>query len=102
MTPVEMATEFMLHMNPNRVYNNTADFRIYEFKLPDERFNLEVCFVDETPVIDTNELPYRTSIDLVDKKSSCTIDYTFAETMTDVESIAGGISYLVYKWKVKI
>ena len=100
MTALEMATEFITHMNPRRVYNNTVDFRIYEFKLPDERFNLEVCFVDEKPYIETNELPYRTSIDLVDKHST-TVDYTFAETMTDVEAIADGIAYLIWRYDLK-
>lgn len=89
MTALEMATEFVRTMNPEMRTDGSA-FAIYEYELPDDRFNLEVCAVK-----------YRTAIDLVDK-NSLTVDYTFAKTITDVEAIADGIEYLLDKWEVEI
>lgn len=97
MTALEMATEFVRTMNPEMRTDGSANFAIYEYELPDDRFNLEVCFIEEDF---DNAIEYRTAIDLVDKHS-VTVDYTFAETMTDAEAIADGIEYLLDKWEVE-
>ena len=96
MTALEMATEFVATMNPEMRTDGTPNFAVYEFELPDDRYNLEVCFVEEEF---DDGAEYRTAVDLVDKHS-ITVDYTFAETMTDVESIASAIQYLLEKWEV--
>ena len=97
MTAKEMATEFLTTMNPELRNDGSTNFAIYEFELPDERFNLEVCFIEEDF---DDEREFRTAIDLVSKHST-TVDYTFAETMTDIDGIADGIQYLLDKYEVK-
>jgi len=97
MTALEMATEFVRTMNPEMRTDGSANFAIYEFKLPDKRFNLEVCFIEEDFA---DEPKFRTAIDMVDKHST-TVDYTFAETMTDIQAIADGIAYLIWRYDLK-
>lgn len=97
MTAIEMAKEFVKTMNPELVTDGTANFAIYEFPLHYDGLHLEVAFLDESDAIGEDESPFRTAIDVV--AGSCTYMgmYTFAETMTDVEAIAGGIQYLLDK-----
>lgn len=97
MTAREMATEFVRTMNPENVTDGTPNFAIYEFELPDPRYHLEVCFIEED-FDDGNESDFRTAIDVVGKDGcTCNGMYTFAETMTDIDAIASGIDYLLEK-----
>ena len=87
----KIAEDFIRTMNPERVTDGTANFGIYEVLLNHDKYNLELCFVEED--FDDGKPEFRTAIDLVDKHST-TVDYTFVETMTDAEAIANGIQYL--------
>lgn len=96
MTPHEMAKEFVTTMNPENRTDGSANFAIYEFELND-KYNLELCFIEEH--FDDDESCFRTAIDICDKHGA-SFDYTFAETMTDIDAIESGIAYLLEKWEV--
>ena len=99
MTARQMAEEFVKTMNPELVTDGSANFAIYEFKLPDKRFNLEIYFLE----YDENEddgMEFTTAVYLVDK-CGYDIDDSFADTMTDIELIASRIDYLIQRYNVK-
>lgn len=98
MTPYEMAEEFVTTMNPENRTDSSANFAIYEFELNGD-CNLELCFVEEH--FDDDDACFHTAIDLCDKHGA-SFDYTFVDTMTDIESIAAGIEYLLEKWEVEV
>lgn len=91
MTALEMATEFVNTMNPERKTDGTANFGIMEFPLPQDGVHLEVCFTEEDFL---DEQKYKTAIDVVGDTGEGTGIYTCIDTMTDMEAIAGGIAYV--------